>query len=149
MVDIHLENLTKIYPGKRRTLLQRTKGIFFRRKDQDVEKEEKDIVAVDHVTLTVEDSKYFTILGPSGSGKSTTLGLIAGHIEPTEGKIIWDGTDITAASDETRPRGQQRVCRPHRSWGLDPVVALVPTRGPGHRTQPNHQSRRPVTTPPG
>jgi ABC-type Fe3+/spermidine/putrescine transport system ATPase subunit len=93
MVDIHLENLTKIYPGKRRSLLQRTKELFFRRKE--AEKEEKDIVAVDHVTLTIEDSKYFTILGPSGSGKSTTLGLIAGHIEPTEGKVYFGKEEIT------------------------------------------------------
>ena len=96
MVEIRLDNLTKIYPGKkRRKLLRKMKNVLFRRKQREIEKEEKDIVAVDHVTLAVKDTGYFTVLGPSGSGKSTTLGIIAGHIEPDEGRVYFGNTDIT------------------------------------------------------
>jgi ABC-type Fe3+/spermidine/putrescine transport system ATPase subunit len=96
MVEINLVNLTKIYPGKkRRRLLRKIKNLAFRRKPREIEKEEKDIVAVDHVTLTVKDTGYFTVLGPSGSGKSTTLGIIAGHIEPDEGRVYFGKKDVT------------------------------------------------------
>jgi ABC-type Fe3+/spermidine/putrescine transport system ATPase subunit len=96
MVEIRLDNLTKIYPGKkRRKLLQKIIKVVFRRKQREIEEEEKDVVAVDHVTLTVKDSGYFTVLGPSGSGKSTTLGIIAGHIEPDEGRVYFGNTDVT------------------------------------------------------
>lgn len=96
MVEIKLDNLTKIYPGKkRRKILRKIGNIVFRRKPREIEKEEKDIVAVDHVTLTVKDTGYFTVLGPSGSGKSTTLGIIAGHIEPDEGRVYFGNKDVT------------------------------------------------------
>lgn len=96
MVEIRLDNITKIYPGKRRRKsLQKVKNVLLRRKERETEKEEKDIVAVDHVTLTVKDSAYFTILGPSGSGKSTTLGIIAGHIEPDEGRVYFGDEDVS------------------------------------------------------
>ncbi|HUV07651.1 MAG TPA: phosphonate ABC transporter ATP-binding protein, partial [Spirochaetia bacterium] len=46
---------------------------------------------------TVEPGEFLIIIGLSGSGKSTLLRCINRLIEPTEGKIIWDGVDITAA----------------------------------------------------
>lgn len=46
-----------------------------------------EVVAVDHVTLTIEDQEFVVLVGPSGCGKSTTLRLIAGLEEITEGFI--------------------------------------------------------------
>jgi len=54
------------------------------------------------VNLTVHSGEMFFLLGPSGCGKSTLLRLIAGLLEPTEGKIILDGRDITALPPEKR-----------------------------------------------
>ena len=48
------------------------------------------IVAVDNVSIQVRDREYFSLLGPSGCGKTTLLRLIAGLIEPSEGKILID-----------------------------------------------------------
>lgn len=45
------------------------------------------ILAVDNVSLEVEDKEYFSLLGPSGCGKTTLLRLIAGLIEPDKGEI--------------------------------------------------------------
>lgn len=59
--------------------------------------------ALDDVSFEVPDGEFLIILGLSGAGKSTLLRCINRLIEPTAGKIIWDGQDITAASgDELR-----------------------------------------------
>ncbi|MEM4298061.1 MAG: ABC transporter ATP-binding protein, partial [Nitrososphaerota archaeon] len=51
--------------------------------------------AVDRVSITAEDGEFITILGPSGCGKSTTLRLIAGLLTPDQGKVYFDGRDVT------------------------------------------------------
>ncbi len=55
-------------------------------------------VALEDVSFTVEDGEFLILIGLSGSGKSTLLRCINRLIDPTEGKIIWNGIDITAAS---------------------------------------------------
>ncbi|MDQ7027202.1 MAG: ATP-binding cassette domain-containing protein, partial [Anaerolineae bacterium] len=49
-----------------------------------------EVVAVDHVSLTIQRGEFVTLLGPSGCGKTTTLRLIAGFELPTSGKIFLD-----------------------------------------------------------
>src|SRR4051812_17733134 len=46
------------------------------------------VYAVDHVSFTVEEGKFFTLLGPSGCGKTTTLRCIAGLEHPDAGEIV-------------------------------------------------------------
>lgn len=53
------------------------------------------INAVDNVDLKIEKGEFTAIVGPSGSGKTTMLNLIGGLDQPTNGKIIVDGTDIS------------------------------------------------------
>ncbi|MCD6555442.1 MAG: phosphonate ABC transporter ATP-binding protein [Anaerolineae bacterium] len=57
-------------------------------------------LALDDVSFEVPDGEFLVVLGLSGAGKSTLLRCINRLIEPTAGRIIWDGTDITAASGE-------------------------------------------------
>ncbi len=54
--------------------------------------------ALKNVSFEVQDGEFLVVIGLSGSGKSTLLRCINRLIDPTEGKIIWDGVDITAAS---------------------------------------------------
>lgn len=56
--------------------------------------------ALDDISFEVPDGQFLVIIGLSGSGKSTLLRCINRLIEPTEGRIIWDGVDVTAADDE-------------------------------------------------
>lgn len=51
--------------------------------------------AVDHLNLAVGRGEFFSLLGPSGCGKTTTLRLIGGFEEPTSGRIVMDGDDVT------------------------------------------------------
>jgi putative ABC transport system ATP-binding protein len=59
--------------------------------------------------LDVAEGQCLAIIGPSGSGKSTLLGLIAGLDAPTSGRILIDGTDITALDEDSlaRLRGEK------------------------------------------
>ena len=59
----------------------------------DEKDKEKDIL--EHVSFTLEDNKFVAITGPNGGGKSTMAKIIAGIQKPTEGKIFFDGEDIT------------------------------------------------------
>ncbi|MDE7299345.1 MAG: ABC transporter ATP-binding protein [Lachnospiraceae bacterium] len=56
------------------------------------------------ISLTVEDGDFLVLLGASGSGKSTLLNVASGLEYPDSGKILYDGEDIAALSDEERTR---------------------------------------------
>lgn len=53
--------------------------------------------ALKNVSFDVKDGEFLVVIGLSGSGKSTLLRCINRLIDPTDGKIFWDDTDITAA----------------------------------------------------
>ncbi|MEM4472274.1 MAG: ABC transporter ATP-binding protein [Archaeoglobaceae archaeon] len=53
------------------------------------------IIAVDDVTLKIEKGEIVGLIGPNGAGKSTLINLISGYYYPNEGRIIFNGTDIT------------------------------------------------------
>ena len=57
----------------------------------DLYKEYEEQVAVDHLTLTVQQGEFVTLLGPSGCGKTTTLRAVAGLVEIDGGEIRFDG----------------------------------------------------------
>ena len=61
------------------------------------------------VSFTVNDGEFLVVIGLSGSGKSTLLRCINRLIEPTEGKILWDGVDITAARSGEMLRIRRRI----------------------------------------
>ncbi len=60
------------------------------------------MVILDDLELTIHENEFVTLLGPSGCGKTTTLRLIGGFETPDEGKIIFDGTDITSLPPNER-----------------------------------------------
>ena len=60
------------------------------------------MVILDDLDLTIHENEFVTLLGPSGCGKTTTLRLIGGFETPDQGKIIFDGTDITTLAPNER-----------------------------------------------
>jgi putative ABC transport system ATP-binding protein len=77
MEILKVENLTKVY-GKDTTK----------------------VVALDHVSFSVEKGEFVAIVGASGSGKSTLLHLLGGVDRPTSGKVFIDGKDIFDFNDD-------------------------------------------------
>ncbi|MFR9802229.1 ABC transporter ATP-binding protein [Pseudonocardia sp. RS010] len=61
-----------------------------------------DTTAVAEVSLATERNDFLVLLGPSGCGKTTLLRMIAGLLEPTEGRILVDGRDVTALPPRER-----------------------------------------------
>jgi len=83
-----------------------------------VVKKFKDVVAVNDVTLNIEDGELFTLLGPSGCGKTTLLRCIAGFYIPEAGKVIFDDLDVTNVPPNLRETGmvfQNYALWPHMS----------------------------------
>ena len=75
-------------------------------------------VAVDRLDLEVADGELVTLLGPSGCGKTTTLRMIAGLIEPTDGRVYFDADDVTFLPPRKRNIGfvfQTPALFPHLS----------------------------------
>jgi branched-chain amino acid transport system ATP-binding protein len=53
------------------------------------------LVAVDDVSMTVEPGELRAVIGPNGAGKTTFFNLISGFLQPSDGRIVFDGDDIT------------------------------------------------------
>ncbi|MFE3195446.1 ABC transporter ATP-binding protein [Nocardia sp. NPDC059240] len=80
--------------------------------------------AVREVSLDIADGEFLVLLGPSGCGKSTLLRMIAGLEEPTDGRILLDGTDIT----ETAPQ-QRNLAMVFQSYALYPHLTVAKNIG--------------------
>ena len=101
---IRLENVTKVYPGTEEP-------------------------AVAELDLAIPKGDILVLVGPSGCGKSTTLRLINRMIEPTGGRIIFDGEDVTTVDADLLRRRigyviQQIGLFPHRTIAEN--IATVP-----------------------
>lgn len=79
---VTIKNLVKVFPGR---------GLH-----------EKEMRAVDDVSLTIEPGEFITLLGPSGCGKTTTLRMIAGFERPTAGDIFLGDERINQMSPDKR-----------------------------------------------
>ena len=53
------------------------------------------VVALDHINLSVQKGEFAAIMGASGSGKSTLLHILGSVDKPTEGRVLIEGTDIS------------------------------------------------------
>ena len=62
-----------------------------------------EFVAVDNLTLDIYEKEFFSLLGPSGCGKTTLMRMLAGFEEPSEGRILLQGKDISGIPPYKRP----------------------------------------------
>ena len=76
-------------------------------------------IAVDNIDLSVASGEFFSLLGPSGCGKTTTLRLIAGFEQPTAGRILLDGLDVSAV-----PAHKRNVNTVFQSYALFPFLSV-------------------------
>ena len=103
MEILKVENLTKIYGSG-----------------------ENQVVALNHVSFSVEKGQFVAIIGPSGSGKSTLLHLLGGVDLPTSGKVYVDGTDVYAQNETQLAIFRRRqVGLIYQFYNLIPVLTVT------------------------
>ena len=64
-----------------------------------------EVIAVDEISIDIEEGELFTLLGPSGCGKTTLLRVIAGFYNPEHGQIFFDDEDVTKMPPHQRETG--------------------------------------------
>jgi spermidine/putrescine transport system ATP-binding protein len=100
--------------------------------------------AIDDLSLSIPAGSFFALLGPSGCGKTTTLRLVAGLEEPTDGRILIGGTDVTDAKPHRRPVNtvfQSYALFPHMTV-LENVAFGLRRRGIGDPVAKAHDALR-------
>jgi spermidine/putrescine transport system ATP-binding protein len=91
--DLQLEGIRKTFPG---------------------------FTAIEELDLLIPAGSFFALLGPSGCGKTTTLRLVAGLEDPTTGRILIGGSDVTAVAPHKRP-----VNTVFQSYALFPHMTVL------------------------
>ena len=105
--------------GQRRATAVKLEGVV---------KQFGDVTAVAGVDLEIKDGEFFSMLGPSGSGKTTTLRMIAGFEQPSAGRILLHGQDITGVPPFDRDVNtvfQDYALFPHMTVGDNVGYGLV------------------------
>ena len=98
---------------------------------QSISKRFKTHTVLDNLSLDVADGERLVLFGPSGSGKTVLLRLIAGVIDPDQGKIVIGGEDVTDVDAEFRGIGmafQNFALFPHMS-AFDNIATPLEARG--------------------
>jgi spermidine/putrescine transport system ATP-binding protein len=97
-------------------------------------------VAVQDANFMIERGEFFSLLGPSGCGKTTTLRMIAGFEQPTEGRILLEGKDVSRV-----PPYRRNVNTVFQHYALFPHMTVADNVAFGPRSQklaPAETSRR-------
>lgn len=85
-----------------------------------IEKHFPGFTAIEHLDLKIPAGSFFALLGPSGCGKTTTLRLVAGLEDPSAGKVLIGGKDVTALKPHQRP-----VNTVFQSYALFPHMTIL------------------------
>lgn len=87
---------------------------------------DNEVVALDHVSFTVQKGEFISIIGPSGSGKSTLLHILGGVDKPTSGSVYMNGQNVYDRNDEELAIFRRReVGLIYQFYNLIPVLNVV------------------------
>lgn len=87
---------------------------------------DNEVVALDHVSFTVQKGEFISIIGPSGSGKSTLLHILGGVDNPTSGSVYMNGQNVYDRNDEELAIFRRReVGLIYQFYNLIPVLNVV------------------------
>ena len=88
------------------------------------------VQALQHIDLTVESGELFSLLGPSGCGKTTLLRVVAGFVQPTRGRLLFDSDDMTEV-----PPHQRNIGMVFQDYALFPDRSVFDNVAFGLRTR--------------
>jgi putative ABC transport system ATP-binding protein len=85
-----------------------------------------DVPALQNVNLTVKHGEFIAVMGPSGCGKSTLLHLLGGLLQPSSGKILLDGVEISKLTDAERTAiRRQKIGYVFQRFNLLPTLSAL------------------------
>ncbi|NDC60499.1 MAG: ABC transporter ATP-binding protein [Betaproteobacteria bacterium] len=90
---------------------------------QSLTKEFKGFVAVNHVNLTVKRGQIHALIGPNGAGKTTCFNLLTKFLEPSSGRILFNGIDITG--DKPAQIARRGVIRSFQISAVYPQMTVL------------------------
>ena len=105
------------------------------------------VIALDHVSFSVEKGEFVAIVGTSGSGKSTLLSLLGGVDTPTSGNVYLEGEDVLALKGSKRAEFRRRkIGFIFQEYNLIPVLNVeenieIPVRLDGIRLKPEQMTK--------
>ena len=105
------------------------------------------VIALDHVSFSVEKGEFVAIVGTSGSGKSTLLSLLGGVDTPTSGNVYLEGEDVLALKGAKRAEFRRRkIGFIFQEYNLIPVLNVeenieIPVRLVGIRLKPEQMTK--------
>ncbi len=109
--------------------------------------EETKVVALDHVSFSVEKGEFVAIVGASGSGKSTLLSLLGGVDSATFGSVVLDGEDVHSMKAKQRAEFRRRkIGFIFQEYNLIPVLNVeenieIPVRLDGIRMKEENMTK--------
>jgi branched-chain amino acid transport system ATP-binding protein len=96
------------------------------------------VQAAGNINLTLEEGVLTSVIGPNGAGKSTLINMLSGSLEPDSGRIVFQGTDITAMPIHRRVR--LGLCRSFQVVNVFPELSvfeniMLPALSVAHRSR--------------
>ena len=83
------------------------------------------VVALDHIDLSVQKGEFVAIVGASGSGKSTLLHILGSVDKPTEGKVLIEGTELSAMNrTQAAIFRRRKVGLVYQFYNLSPTLTV-------------------------
>lgn len=102
MAALHLEGITKVY-----------------------RKGDNEVRALDGINLDIDAGEFLTVVGPSGSGKTTFLNIVGCLDSPTDGRIVYDGTELGGLNEKDMSAyRRERISFVFQSYNLIPVLTV-------------------------
>lgn len=133
MAKIEIENVYKIFGPEPQKVLPRAEA--GEGKEQ-ILAETGHTVGLHDITLSMEESKTFVVMGLSGSGKSTLIRHLNRLIEPTAGRILVDGVDVLSLNEqELRQLRRTKMAMVFQRFGLFPHRTVIQNAGYGLEIQ--------------
>lgn len=82
-----------------------------------------ELVAVNDVSLSIPRGEFHSIIGPNGAGKTTLFNMLAGTLPESDGRVVFDGEDITGMADHERV--QRGISRAFQTPQLFPELSVL------------------------
>jgi putative ABC transport system ATP-binding protein len=85
---------------------------------------DREVRAVDDISLTISSGSLSVLAGPSGSGKSTLLSMLGALTRPTSGRVVVAGCDLTSSSDVEMARARRKIGFVFQNFSLIPRLPV-------------------------